>query len=101
MKPNVIRLARFGAFFPLTIAALAATVDAQQPFDGSPWNISNGTIESDAAFNDAVGFPGIAQGANSFTRTGVVLGVVVRFPSSPMSLPPQQYALPSVVIPHV
>jgi len=88
MKLNIIRLARFGAFFPLTIAALAATVEG-------------GTIEFDVAFNDAVGFPGIAQGANSFTRTGVVLGVVVRFPSSPMSLPPQQYALPSVVIPHV
>jgi hypothetical protein len=41
------------------------------------------------------------QGAKSFTRTGVVLGVVVRVPSSPMSFPPQQYALPSVVTPHV
>jgi hypothetical protein len=41
------------------------------------------------------------QGAKSFTRTGVVLGVVVRVPSSPMSFPPQQYALPSVATPHV
>jgi len=39
MKPNVIHLARFGAFVSLTVAALAATVNAQQPFDSSAWNI--------------------------------------------------------------
>ena len=39
MKPNVIHLARFGAFVWLTVAALAATVNAQQPFDSSAWNI--------------------------------------------------------------
>ena len=90
MKPNIVRLARFGALVPVAVAALAATVDAQQPFDSSAWNISaaesrvepylgrsalllregaawlpgssfqNGTIEFDIAFSDALGFPGIA-----------------------------------------
>jgi hypothetical protein len=90
MQPNVIRLARFRALVPLTVAALGATADAQQPFDSSAWNISaaesrvelyrgrsalllrdgvawlrgssfqNGTIEFDIAFSDALGFPGIA-----------------------------------------
>lgn len=90
MKPNLIRLARFGALVPLTVAAFAATADAQQPFDSSAWNISaaewrvepyrgrsalllrdgaawlkgsnfqNGTIEFDIAFSDVGGFPGIA-----------------------------------------
>jgi hypothetical protein len=90
MKPHVTRLARFGALAPLAVAALAATVRAQEPFDTSAWNISgaeyhvgayrgrsalllrngtawlrgsrfqDGTIEVDIAFNDALGFPGIA-----------------------------------------
>src|SRR6476661_6823126 len=90
MKTNVIRLTRFGALLSLTVAALGATANAQQPFDSSAWNISaaesrvetyrgqtalllrdgaawlrgsnfqNGTIEFDIAFNDALGFPGIA-----------------------------------------
>src|ERR1700716_2084460 len=90
MKTNIIRLARFGALVPLALAALAATADAQQPFDNSAWNISaaewrvepyrgrnalllrdgaawlrdshfeNGTIEFDIAFSEALGFPGIA-----------------------------------------
>jgi len=87
MKPNVRRLARFGALVPL---ALAATARAQQPVDTSVWNISaaesrvepyrgrsalllrdgaawlrgshfqNGTIEFDIAFSEVLGFPGIA-----------------------------------------
>ncbi len=90
MKINVVRLVRFGAVVPLAVAALAATADAQQPFDSSAWNISaaewrvepyrgrsalllrdgaawlkgsnfqNGTIEFDIAFSDVGGFPGIA-----------------------------------------
>jgi hypothetical protein len=90
MKPNVARLARFGALVPLAVAALAATARAQQPFDTSAWNISaaewrvepyrgrsalllrdgaawlrgsrfqNGTIEFDIAFSEVSGFPGIA-----------------------------------------
>ena len=90
MKPNVTRLARFGALAPLAVAALAATARAQQPFDTSAWNISaaewrvepyrgrsalllrdgaawlrgsrfqNGTIEFDIAFSEVSGFPGIA-----------------------------------------
>jgi hypothetical protein len=90
MKPNIIRLARFGALVPLAVAALAAIADAQQPFDSAAWNISaaesrvetyrgrsalmlrdgaawlrgshfqNGTIEFDIAFSEALGFPGIA-----------------------------------------
>jgi hypothetical protein len=90
MKPNVTRLARFGALVPLAVAALAATARAQQPFDTSAWTISaaewrvesyrgrgalrlrdgaawlrgshfqNGTIEFDIAFGEASGFPGIA-----------------------------------------
>ena len=90
MHINVLHLARFGAVVPLAVAALAATADAQQPFDSSAWNISaaewrvepyrgrsalllrdgtawlkgsnfqNGTIEFDIAFSDVGGFPGIA-----------------------------------------
>lgn len=90
MKPNIIRLARFGALASFAVAALAATARAQQPFDTSAWNIhaaesrvetyrgrsalllrdgaawlrgsrfQNGTIEFDIAFSDALGFPGIA-----------------------------------------
>lgn len=90
MKPDLSRLARFGALVPLAVAALAATARAQQPFDTSAWNISaaewrvepyrgrsalllrdgaawlrgsrfqNGTIEFDIAFSEVSGFPGIA-----------------------------------------
>jgi hypothetical protein len=90
MKPNVRRLARSGALVPLALAALAASARAQQPFDTSAWTITaaesrvetyrgrsalllregaawlkgshfqNGTIEFDIAFNNALGFPGIA-----------------------------------------
>src|SRR3954464_8451687 len=90
MKTNVTCLTRVGALVPLAVAALAATADAQQPFDSSAWNINaaewrvesyqghsalmlrdgsawlkgsnfqNGTIEFDIAFSDALGFPGIA-----------------------------------------
>jgi hypothetical protein len=89
MKPDVSRLARFGALVPLAFAA-TATASAQQPFDTSEWNIraaesrvetyrarsallvrggsawlrgshfQNGTIEFDIAFSDSLGFPGIA-----------------------------------------
>src|SRR6476661_7217379 len=95
MKTNVIRLTRFGALVALSVAAPAAVAEAQQPFDSSAWNISaaesrvetyrgqtalllrdgaawlrgsnfqNGTIEFDIAFNDALGFPGIAFRAAS------------------------------------
>jgi len=90
MKPNVTGLTGFGALVPLAVAALAATARAQQSFDTSAWNIGaaewrvqpyrgrsalflrngaawlkgsrfqNGTIEFDIAFNDSLGFPGIA-----------------------------------------
>src|SRR3954464_6475742 len=90
MKTNVTCLTRVGALVPLAVAALAATADAQQPFDSSAWNIKaaewrvetyrgrsalvlrdgaawlkgsnfqDGTIEFDIAFSEALGFPGIA-----------------------------------------
>jgi hypothetical protein len=90
MKPNAIRLARFGALLLVAVAALAATARAPRPFDTSAWAISaaesrvepyrgrtalllregtawlrdsrfqNGTIEFDIAFSEASGFPGIA-----------------------------------------
>jgi hypothetical protein len=90
MKTNIIRLTRLGALVPLALAALAAIVDAQQPFDSAAWtikaaesrvetyqgrtalmlrdgaawlkgsNFQNGTIEFDIAFSDVGGFPGIA-----------------------------------------
>src|ERR1700716_2608853 len=97
MKPNLIRLARFGALVPLFSAAPAATASAQQPFDTLAWNISaaesrvepyrgrsslllrdgaawlrgssfeNGTIEFDVAFSETSGFPGIAFRAATHT----------------------------------
>jgi hypothetical protein len=41
------------------------------------------------------------HGVNSRTRAGVRLAACERVPSSPLSFPPQQYALPSVATPQV
>ncbi len=76
-----------GKAFPLATAGGVAGArqkagchDAKQPQEGS-----------------AHGY----QGESNRTRIGVKLAVWDRVPSSPLSFPPQQYALPSVSTPQV
>ncbi len=90
MKTIATRLARFAALLPVVLAAPSAPAHAEEPFNTSAWAISaaewrvepyrgrtalllregaawlrgsrfqNGTIEFDLAFDEALGFPGIA-----------------------------------------